>query len=205
VKVTPAFIFDLGKVLVDFDYTIAAQKIAARSSRAPADLHAFLGSSPLLAEYESGRINRQQLYMAVRNAIGFHGDLAEFGSYFAEIFSEMPGTIALHAELRRRGYKTYIFSNTNDLAIEHVRRNFPFFAHFDGYIFSYEVGAMKPRPEIYSAMEEMCGRRGADLIYFDDRLENIEAGAVRGWRSILHESPEKTRAALVTAGILPPS
>ena len=198
----PAVIFDLGKVLVDFDYTIAAQKIAARSRQAPADLHAFLGSSPLLVQYESGRLTRQEFFASVRDAIGFTGDLAEFGSFFADIFSEMPGTIALHAELRRRGFKTYIFSNTNDLAIEHVRRNFPFFASFDGYIFSYEVGGLKPQPEIYAAMEALTGRRGADLVYLDDRAENIAAGAARGWRAILHETPEQTRAALQAAGVL---
>ena len=189
----PAIIFDLGKVLVDFDYSIAARKIAARSDKAPADLHAFLGSSPLLVEYESGRLTRQTFYEAIRDAIGFRGDLVEFGNYFAEIFTEMPGTIALHAELRRRGFQTYIFSNTNDLAIEHVRRDFPFFQNFDGYIFSYEVGAMKPDAPIYEAMETMCGRRGADLIYLDDRAENIAAGAARGWRTVLHASPEQSR------------
>jgi FMN phosphatase YigB (HAD superfamily) len=198
----PVFIFDLGKVLVDFDYSIAAKKIAARSTKSPADLHAFLGSSPLLVEYESGRLTRQTFYDAIRDAIGFQGDLTEFGSYFADIFSEMPGTIALHAELRRRGFKTFIFSNTNDLAIEHVRRNFPFFKNFDGYIFSYEVGAMKPEAGIYDAMEKMCGKRAEDLIYIDDRAENITAGVARGWRTILHESLEKTRQALMDFGVL---
>lgn len=199
----PVIIFDLGKVLVDFDYSIAARKVAAHSSKAPKDLHAFLGSSPLLVEYESGRIGRPDFFASVRNAVGFHGDLDEFGSYFADIFSEMPATIALHAELRRRGFKTYIFSNTNDLAIEHIRRSFPFFDHFDGYIFSYEIGAMKPHPPIYEAMEDLCGKRGEDLIYLDDRAENIAAGAARGWRAILHESAAKTRLALVKAGVLP--
>jgi FMN phosphatase YigB (HAD superfamily) len=194
----PVFIFDLGKVLVDFDYTIAARKIAARSTKSPADLHAFLGSSPLLVQYESGQLTRQTFYEAVLDAIGFQGDLVEFGSFFADIFSEMPAMIALHAELRRRGFKTYIFSNTNDLAIEHVRRNFPFFANFDGYIFSYEVGGLKPQPEIYAAMEALTGRRGADLIYLDDRAENIAAGQARGWQAILHETPEQTRAAVTS-------
>jgi HAD superfamily hydrolase (TIGR01509 family) len=197
----PVFIFDLGKVLVDFDYTIAARKIAARSTKAPADLHAFLGSSPVLVDYESGRLTRQGFYEAVRDAIGYQGGLEEFGSYFAKIFTEMPGTIALHAELRQRGYQTYIFSNTNDLAIEHIRRDFPFFANFDGYIFSYEVGAMKPLSPIYEAMETMCGRRGADLIYLDDRAENIAAGAARGWRTILHECAEKSRLAIAKFGL----
>jgi len=108
----------------------------------------------------------------------------------------MEQMVDLHGELRRRGFQTYIFSNTNDLAIEHVRHNFPFFKHFDGYIFSYEVGAMKPQPEIYAAMEQMCGRREAELVYIDDRLENIEAGRARGWQTILQETPGKTRAAL---------
>lgn len=197
----PVFIFDLGKVLVDFDYSIAAEKIAARSHKTPADLHSFLGSSPLLVEYESGRITRRDLYEAVRDAVGFLGDLDEFGGYFARIFTAMPETIALHAELKRRGFKTYIFSNTNDLAVEHVRRDFSFFAHFDGYIFSHEVGAMKPLPKIYEAMEAMCGRRGADLIYLDDRPENVAAGTARGWRAIQHESAAKTRTALAGLGI----
>ena len=201
-KDSPVFIFDLGKVLVDFDYSIAARKIAARSHRAPADLHAFLGSSPLLGLYESGKLTRQGFYEAVCQAIGCQAELAEFGGYFADIFFEIPEMIALHKELRKSGFKTFIFSNTNDLAVEHVRRNFPFFKDFDGYIFSYEVGGLKPQPEIYAAIEAMTGRGGADLIYMDDRLENIEAGRARGWRAILHESPEETRRALIALGVI---
>lgn len=198
----PVIIFDLGKVLVDFDYRIAEQKIAARSRKSPRELHAFLGDSPLLAEYESGRLTRQEFYAEICSAIGFQGELEEFSSFFADIFSEIPDMIGLHAALRRQGYKTYIFSNTNDLAIEHVRRNFPFFANFDGYIFSNEVGAMKPLPKIYEAMEALCGRKGADLIYLDDRAENVAGGAARGWQAILHVSTDATRKALKTFGVL---
>jgi FMN phosphatase YigB (HAD superfamily) len=198
----PAIIFDLGRVLVDFDYSVAAKKIAARSTKPPLDLHAFLGSSPVLVAYESGQLTRLQFFEAIRDTIGFQGSLQEFGGYFADIFTEMPGTIALHAELRRKGFKTYIFSNTNDLAIEHVRRNFPFFQNFDGYIFSYEVGGVKPQPEIYAAMEQRAGRRGADLVYIDDRAENIASGAARGWLAVLHESPEQTRRALAAWGLV---
>ena len=192
----PVFIFDLGKVLVDFDYSIAARKVAARSTKSLKDLHSFLSSSPLLVEFECGRLSRAQFFEAVRDAAGFQGDLQEFAGYFADIFTAMPGTIALQAELRQRGFKTYIFSNTNDLAVEHIRAKFPFFNNFDGYVLSYEVGAMKPCSKIYEAMEAMTGRRGADMVYMDDRPENIEAGAARGWRAILHESSEKTRATL---------
>ena len=165
----PVVVFDLGKVLVDFDYSIAARKIAARSTKAPEDLHAFLGNSPLLVQLETGRLSRRQFFESIRDNIGFRGTPGEFGDYFAEIFSPIPAMIELHAGLRQRGLQTYIFSNTNDLAIEHIRRNFPFFKNFDGYIFSHEVGAMKPDKKIYEALETMTGRRGADLIYIDDR------------------------------------
>jgi FMN phosphatase YigB (HAD superfamily) len=198
---SPVLIYDLGKVLVDFDYSIAARKIAARSPRAPQDLHAFLGSSPVLLEYECGRLTRAEFFDAVRQAVDFRGDLDEFGGYFADIFSELPAMTSLQARLRARGHPSYIFSNTNDLAIEHVRRKFPFFTNFDGYILSYEVGAMKPDSTIYEAMEALCGRTGGDLVYLDDRPENIAAGAARGWRAILHESPEATQRALAALGL----
>ena len=136
-------VFDLGKVLVDFDYSIAARKVAARSTKSLLNLVYLLSNSSLIVEYECGQVTRQQFFEQVRDAVGFQGDLAEFGGYFADIFTEIPQMIALHAELRGRGFKTYIFSNTNDLAIEHVGRNFPFFKNFDGYIYSCEVGAMK--------------------------------------------------------------
>ena len=104
--------------------------------------------------------------------------------------------IELHAELRRRNFPTYIFSNTNDIAVSHIRMHFPFFRHFDGYILSYEVGSMKPGAKIYEALEAMSGRKGSDIFYIDDRLENVEAGAARGWQMVLHETTEKTRAAV---------
>lgn len=192
----PVIAFDLGKVLVDFDYMIAARRIAARSTQPPENLHLFLSSSPLLVQFETGHATRQDFFEGVRNATGFHGTASEFGDFFADIFTSIEPMIALHAELRRRGFKTYIFSNTNDLAIELIRRNFPFFKNFDGYIFSYEVKAMKPDAPIYEALEKMTGRRGAEIIYIDDRAENIAGGAARGWRTILHESPEQSRAAL---------
>jgi HAD superfamily hydrolase (TIGR01509 family) len=193
---TPVVVFDLGKVLVDFDYSIAARKVAARSTKPLADLIALLSTSPLIVQYECGQVTRREFYEKVREAVGFQGTLEEFGGYFADIFAAMPAMIALHAELRRRGVPTYIFSNTNDLAVEHVKKNFPFFRNFDGYIYSHEIGAMKPDPKIYAAMEKMCGRSGADIIYLDDRPENVQGGLARGWKAVLHETPEKSRAHL---------
>jgi len=189
-------VFDLGKVLVDFDYHIAVSRIAARSKQPPDGIKIFLGQSQAIIDYECGRLTREEFFEQARKATGFRGTIEEFGEFFADIFTPIPPMIELHAGLRRRGIPTYIFSNTNDLAVEHIRRNFPFFRNFDGYIYSFEVGDMKPEAKIYEVLEKLAGRRGADIVYLDDRPENVAAGAARGWRTILHETPEKSRAAM---------
>lgn len=197
-----AVIFDLGKVLVDFDYTIAITKIAARSQMSLLELGRWVTQSPLMMEYETGLVTSEQFFKAICSACGFSGDFDEFGSFFGDIFAPIEPMVELHSALRRRGLPTYIFSNTNDLAIRHIRQNFPFFANFDGYVLSYEHRAMKPGAKLYEAVERTTGRKGAELLYVDDRPENIEAGAARGWQVILQETPEKTRAGLEQLGLL---
>jgi HAD superfamily hydrolase (TIGR01509 family) len=189
-------VFDLGKVLVDFDYSIAGRKLASRASMAAAELGQFLVHVPLIIQYETGLITSEEFFQQVRRASGFQGDLEEFSSLFSDIFTPIEPMIQLHSELRGRGFPTYIFSNTNELAVRFIRRKFPFFNDFDGYVLSYEHGAMKPDSKLYEVVEAQSGVRGSQILYLDDRLENVEAGAARGWQVILQESPEKTRSAL---------
>ncbi|MBE0544686.1 MAG: HAD family phosphatase [Verrucomicrobia bacterium] len=200
---TPSIVvFDLGKVLLEFDYSIAARKIAAQATLPLADIQKMFDHTPLLYRYETGLMTQAEFFEAVQQVTGFHGTSEEFSSFFADIFWEIPMMVELHATLRRRGVPTYIFSNTNDLAILHIRRNFPFFANFDGYILSYEVRAMKPDPRIYEALEKLSGRRGPKILYLDDRQENVDAGAARGWQVILQTEPEKSRIEIERLGLL---
>ncbi|MDE3066599.1 MAG: HAD family phosphatase [Verrucomicrobiota bacterium] len=199
---TPAIVvFDLGKVLVDFDYAIAARKVAARCKKSVGQIKPLLEHSRLILDYESGRLTRREFFEGVRGVASYGGTMEEFSAAFADIFTPIPPMIELHAWVRRQKIPTYIFSNTNDLAVEHIRRNFPFFREFDGYVVSYEVGAMKPDAKIYAELERLSGRRNAEILYMDDRAENVAAGAARGWRTILHESPEQTLAVMKRFGL----
>ena len=60
---------------------------------------------------------------------------------------------------------------------------------------------MKPAPEIYEAMEKLSNSSGDEILYIDDRPENVEGGRRQGWRVILHESPEKTIARAASLGL----
>ena len=196
-----AAVFDLGKVLLDFDYAIAARKILPRCRASLPAIIQLINQSPLLHQLETGLVSSQAFFDHLQAATGFQGSWPEFCTLFGDIFSPIQPMVQLHADLRARPLRTYIFSNTNDLAIAHIRERFPFFRHFDGYVFSYEHQAMKPESKLYEIMEATSGCRGGELLYLDDRPENVAAGAARGWRTVLHETPEKTRAAIVQLGL----
>jgi HAD superfamily hydrolase (TIGR01509 family) len=195
--------FDLGKVLVDFDFGIAAAGIARRSTRlGVGEVVKLLDYAPLLVRYESGQIDTTQFCTEAISATGWQGTREEFERAFADIFSAIDPMIELHAQLRQRGVPTWILSNTNDLAASWIRRRFPFFSNFDGYLLSYQVKVMKPSPAIYQLVEQRTGCSGAELLFMDDRKENVDAAAARGWQIIHHASPEATRRRIHELGLL---
>lgn len=197
-----AVVFDLGKVLLEFDYGIVARRLAAHSGRDAEQIRGLLDQSPLLFRLESGQMTNEEFFAEVSSLTGYTGELEEFANIFGDIFSAIHPMIDLHGRLRARGVPTFIFSNTNELAVRHIRANYAFFAHFTDYIYSHEAGAMKPDHRIYEVVERRSGRKGAELLYLDDRKENVDAGAARGWQVVHHQTPEQTIAAVRAAGLL---
>ena len=187
-----AVVFDLGKVLLDFDYGRAAKALSVHSDVSATEFRAIVDQSPLLHRFETGLISTAEFITEVRRLTGYRGPEDLFFTAFGDIFDEIHEMVALHRGLRGRGIPTFVFSNTNELAIGHIRRAFPFFGGFTGHIYSYETRSMKPAGGIYDVLERLTGLGGTDLLYIDDRCENIEAGAARGWRTILHTAPDDT-------------
>lgn len=198
----PVIVFDLGKTLVDFDYSIAANRIAPRCNPAGDPVKFFSGHAALLSSYELGLLSTTQFFDQIKAASGFSGTQAEFNESFADIFTPIQPMIDLHTEFRKQKMATFVLSNTNDLAVEHIRKKFPFFNDFDGYVLSYEHGIMKPASKLYEIVERASGRKGGEICYIDDRAENLQTGAVRGWKTVLHEDPAKTREELMKFGLL---
>jgi 2-haloacid dehalogenase len=60
---------------------------------------------------------------------------------------------------------------------------------------------MKPDARIYEVIEQVTGRREGQIVYLDDRVENFEAGRVRGWHALLHKTPEETIPTLRQLGL----
>lgn len=195
-----AVVFDLGKVLLEFDYGRASSQLGQNSTLPTEEIRRHLDQSPLLLAYECGSMTTEEFIAEVTRRIGYTGTAATFAEQFGDIFTEIPSMVALHASISAR-MPTYLFSNTNEMAVRLVTRTFPFFSRFRGHVLSYEHASMKPEPRIYEVVERLSGAAGPEIAYIDDRLENVEAGRARGWNVVLHTDLATTREALRSFGV----
>lgn len=92
------------------------------------------------------------------------------------------GSIALLRALRAKGVPVLALTNFGDDAFAYAQTQYDFLAEFDRAFVSGRMGVIKPDAEIYRQLEAGTGIAPDALIFVDDRAENIEAAAVRGWR-----------------------
>lgn len=98
----------------------------------------------------------------------------------AWVFAEYDGVEELIHELRQDGHTTCALSNT---CLEHlsVITEWPTMRAIEHLFASHEIGLVKPDVEAFVHVEEALGVDPADVIFFDDTAENIEAANARGW------------------------
>lgn len=195
-------VFDLGKVLLDFDWMIVIERLARKSGRSPDSFKSLISDPSLLLDYECGAISSRDFHLMVQNRLGYTGTFEEFVHDFGQMFSEIPEMIDINRSIRSRGIPTYILSNTNEIAIDIIQNQFPFFQEFTGYIYSYVEKSMKPDQGIYAALESMAQARGPEIAFIDDNLANVAGAQSRGWQAHHHQSIAETRQFLASIGLL---
>jgi putative hydrolase of the HAD superfamily len=105
------------------------------------------------------------------------------------------GTVALIEDLAAAGRPLAMLSNApGDLAA--AITGLPVAAHFRHLMFSCELKSAKPDPECYRAALARIGARADEVIFVDDRGENVAAAAALGLRPVQFTSPSRTRAAV---------
>src|SRR6201998_2192546 len=94
--------------------------------------------------------------------------------------------------LHHEGSPLPLLSNTPHHLTRHVPRPFPSLSTFEYLIYSCDFGSIKPELSIYRHCLELLKADPQDILYLDDRAENVEAAARLGTNSVLFDTVEKT-------------
>ena len=189
-----AFVFDIGNVLLRFDFAHAQKRLAARCDAAAETIsHAW---EPIKNAYESGELERAEFQQRVMEALRFAGTEREFVSAWEEIFEENTAMTELVEKLHGR-YPLYLLSNTSDLHVDYIFRTYPVFKLFSDGVYSFRVKSMKPAREIFKIAIRQFGVNPSETIYLDDLTPNVETALQLGFRAIQYD-PEEHRALLGT-------
>ncbi|MEV0777141.1 HAD family phosphatase [Streptomyces sp. NPDC050433] len=112
-----------------------------------------------------------------------------------------PDAAALLALLTERGTPLGILSNA-PASLARVVRRASWSGCFETLVFSSDLGLMKPDPLVYRAAGERLGRSPSEIVFFDDRPENVAAARAHGWNAHVWTSGEAAAAALAGEGVL---
>lgn len=179
------FLFDIGRVLLDFDFESSLARLLPADC---ADPHERLGR--LLErkdEFESGAVVPDEYVRWALDVLGSHAAPDEFRHAWQRIFTPVEPMWENVRRLSAAGHRLILFSNTNAIHCPWIFENYPDFSLFDAAVLSYEVGAIKPRPEIYQHAVDTHDLDPANTLYIDDLPQNIATGRDFGFHCHLYD------------------
>lgn len=189
-------LFDLGRVLIDFDHTIAVKKISKYCSLDETGIFNLFFDSDLTDKYEKGLISSLEFFQKVKSMLKARISYEEFVPIWNEIFTPHLGMSEIIESLKDN-YSLYLVSNVNKLHFEYVQRQFGDHFKFFSYLFlSYELGLRKPDPKIYKLIIDYLKVRPQNIIYTDDRVELIDAALKLGLDAFLFKSTDSFKKEL---------
>jgi FMN phosphatase YigB (HAD superfamily) len=184
---------DLGGVLVricgGWDEACRMARLQLPPDRVP-DAQTVRRLAPISRAHESGKIDDAAFDQQIASAVGLLPEQVAAAAN-AWLKGAYPGAGDLGRRLSRTpGLWSACLSNTNS---RHLRAmttqgpNYLALEHLNWRFVSYDIGHMKPGPEIFAHVERTAAAEGIDpasIAYFDDNADNVAAGAARGWQAV---------------------
>jgi putative hydrolase of the HAD superfamily len=173
------FLFDIGRVLLDFDFESSlSQLLPADCSNPRKRLELLLDRKD---EFESGAIDPDSYTSWALDVLGINASPKDFHDAWQNIFTPNEAMWEVVRELSSSGNRLILFSNTNAIHCPWVFEKYPEFSLFDEAVLSFEVGAIKPHPPIYQHAIEVHDLNPAETLYIDDLPQNIATGMEFGF------------------------
>lgn len=196
-----AVVFDIGNVLIEWQPERFYDRVVGETRRkqmfAAIDLHAM-----------NDRVDRGEVWRdVIEETAHAHPDFASDIMIWHDRWIEMAApaighSVRLLRALRSRGIPVFSLTNFGRETFEVARVEYPFLEEFDRSYISGHLEVIKPDEGIYAAVEADCGYPASGLLFTDDRAENIDAAAARGWQTHKFEGSEGWAERLVHEGLL---
>jgi HAD superfamily hydrolase (TIGR01509 family) len=203
----PFIYFDMGNVLLTFSHQLAAKQTADLCGISEKLAWQILFDEGLHWEYERGELAEEEFLgrfcQRARTESGFAApDPQKFDLAASAIFELNTRILPILYGLRRARYPLGVFSNTSSAHWRYCTSRFPFLLSvFDRHALSFQIGAMKPSPAICQKATEIAGVAPQDILFFDDRPDNVAAAKSAGWDAVLFTSPAAAAKELASRGI----
>jgi epoxide hydrolase-like predicted phosphatase len=179
-----AVIFDIGNVLVRFDWQLAEQQFRSRIGD---DTKETRERFVVLKErFELGQISQEAFVQEAIRIIDFRGGSDEFTTIWNGIFSSNEAMEEFVIRLRN-SLPLYLLSNTSELHLAYLRERFQVLRHFADGVYSCHVECAKPDRKIFEIAAKQFGVTPSRTIYVDDLAANIESAADFGFHAIQYE------------------
>jgi len=195
-----AIIFDLGRVLVDFDFERGFQALEDFCPCDAAEIRRRIAATDLVERFETGLIEPPDFVAQFSRILDLDIGYADFCKLWSGIFTDRLIPEAMLEGLAAR-YRLLLLSNTNAIHFETIRQDYPLLRHFHRRILSYEAHAMKPQREIFEAALACCECRPEECFYTDDIAAYVEAAQRLGIDAVQFESLAQLQRELKARGI----
>jgi putative hydrolase of the HAD superfamily len=196
-----AVIFDLGRVIVPFDFNRGYTRLAPLCGIPAAEIPKRIAPTGLVPLFESGGIEPRDFVRELSRHLNLDTTYENFCEIWSSIF--LPHTLIPESMLIgiARKYRLVLLSNTNAIHFEMVRENYPLLRHFHSLVLSYKVGAMKPLPQIYRRAIEEAGCLPEECFFTDDIPDYVAGARAQGIDAVQFESAEQIEAELRKRGV----
>ena len=173
------FLFDIGRVLLDFDFESSLARLLPEGLADPGERISRLLEKK--DEFETGRIPVDTYVKWALEVLGSDATAAEFRHAWQQIFTPNEPMWDRVRQLVGDGHRLILFSNINGIHYPWIFENFPQFSLFHGAVLSFETGSIKPERAIYQYAIDRHGLIPAETLYIDDLPQNIATGRELGF------------------------
>jgi putative hydrolase of the HAD superfamily len=196
-----AAIFDLGRVLVNFDFARGFRAMEPLCRYRAEEIPKLLAGTHLVEDFETGLIEPRDFVARMARVLDCDIEYGRFCGIWSSIFTETLVPESLLCSLAAR-YRLLMLSNTNAIHFQMIRETYPLVRHFHDFVLSYEVGAMKPRREIFERAIERAGCRAEECFYTDDIAEYVTAARRLGIDAVQFHSAAQIEGELRARGMI---